>query len=70
MERSFYQNHDRYWIPHPALRNNKNDQYTFDLLGVEITKSARYTYTISGDNDRFTATATTERLDDDPAVDT
>ena len=32
-------------------------------------KSARYVYEITGDLDHFTATATADRLDDDPAID-
>jgi prepilin-type N-terminal cleavage/methylation domain-containing protein len=69
MERSYQQNHDQYWIPVAGLAANKDNPYAFDTLGVEIMKSARYTYTINGDQDHFTATATAERLDDDPAID-
>lgn len=69
MERSFYQNHDRYWIPRPGLKANKVDQFAFDSIGVEIMKSARYIYSITGDQDKFIATAVADRLDDDPAID-
>jgi len=69
MERSFFQSNDRYWIPAPGLVGNADNPFAFDTLGVEIMKSARYTYTITGDLDNFVATATAERLDDDPAVD-
>ena len=46
-----------------------DNQYAFDTIGVEIMKSARYAYAITGDIDHFTATAIAQRLDDDPAID-
>lgn len=69
MERSYFQTHDRYWIPPSNLIANSENPYGFDTIGVEIMKSARYTYQIMGDQDKFTCTATAERLDDDPAID-
>lgn len=48
-------------VGHPA--------YAFDSIGVEIMKSARYIYEMTGDLDHFTATATADRLDDVPAID-
>jgi len=69
MERSYYDNHDRYWIPPAGTSAHKDNPYGFDSIGVEIMKSARYTYSIEGDSDRFVATATASRLDDDPAID-
>lgn len=69
MERSYYDNHDQYWIPSAGATAGKDNPYGFDSLGVEIMKSARYTYTIEGDSDRFIATGTATRLDDDPAID-
>ncbi|MEW5994045.1 MAG: prepilin-type N-terminal cleavage/methylation domain-containing protein [Candidatus Zixiibacteriota bacterium] len=69
LERSYFQNNDRYWIPPAGLSASKDNPFAFDTLGVEIMKSARYTYTISGDEDHFVATATAKRLDDDPAID-
>lgn len=69
MERSHFDSNDQYWIPSPSLVASKDDSYAFDSLGVEIMKSARYTYTITGDQDHFTATAEARRLDDDPAID-
>lgn len=69
MERSFRQNHDRYWIPMAGMAADRDNPYAFDSIGVEIMKSARYTYVITGDLDHFVCTATAERLDDDPAVD-
>jgi len=48
---------------------NKDNPFAFDTLGVEIMKSARYTYTVDGDENAFVATAIATRLDDDPAID-
>lgn len=69
MERSHFQNHDQYWIPPAGLVATKDNQYAFDSIGVEIMKSARYTYSITGDQDHFVAIAEATRLDDDPAID-
>jgi prepilin-type N-terminal cleavage/methylation domain-containing protein len=69
LERSYYQYHDRYWIPASGVAASKDNPFAFDTLGVEIMKSARYTYTVDGDEDGFVATAIATRLDDDPAID-
>lgn len=69
MERGYFQNNDKYWIPPAGLVAYKDAPFAFDTLGVEIMKSARYTYVITGDMDNFRCTATAERLDDDPAID-
>ena len=69
LQRSFFQNNDRYWIPQDGITADKDNQYAFDTIGVEIMKSARYAYAITGDIDHFTATAIAQRLDDDPAID-
>ena len=68
LERAYFHNNDQYWIPGPGVTANRSNPYAFDSLGVEIMKSARYTYVIAGDQNHFTATATTN-LDDDPALD-
>jgi len=69
LERSYFLDNDEYWIPDPGLVADRNNPDAFLELGVEIMPSARYRYVIAGDRDHFTATATAERLDDDPAVD-
>lgn len=69
LQRSYFQNNDKYWIPGNGIAADKDNPFAFDTLGVEIMKSARYVYIITGDFDRFKATATALRLDDDPAVD-
>jgi prepilin-type N-terminal cleavage/methylation domain-containing protein len=69
LERSYFQIHDEYWIPRAGLYADKDNQFAFDSLGVEVMPSSRYRYIITGDRDSFVATATAERLDDDPAID-
>ena len=69
LERSYFQSYDQYWIPQSGTVANKDNPFAFDTLGVEIMPSARYDYVITGDLDHFSATATAERLDDDPALD-
>lgn len=69
MERSYFQNNDQYWIPAAGITATKDNPYAFDTLGVEIMKSARYEYSITGDQDHFVAKAVADRLDDDPAID-
>jgi len=69
LERSYFQENDEYWIPDDGILADKDNPDAFIELGVEIMPSARYKYVIAGDQDHFTATATAERLDDDPAID-
>jgi prepilin-type N-terminal cleavage/methylation domain-containing protein len=69
LERSHFQNNDSYWIPAASTVADKSNSFAFDTIGVEIMKSARYSYTITGDQDHFVATAVALRLDDDPAID-
>jgi len=69
LERSYFQSNDEYWIPDAGQIADKDNPDAFMDLGVEIMPSARYKYEITGDQDHFIATATAERLDDDPAID-
>jgi prepilin-type N-terminal cleavage/methylation domain-containing protein len=69
MERSYFLEHDEYWIPDPGTTADKSNQYTFGRIGVEIMSSARYTYTIEETESGFKAVATATTLDDDPAPD-
>ena len=69
LERSYFHVNDEYWIPLSGVIADKNNPDAFLDLGVEIMPSARYRYEITGDQDHFTATATADRLDDDPAID-
>lgn len=68
-ERSYFQINDTYWIPAQGLLADRNNQFAFDTIGVEIMPSARYSYEITGDREHFTATAIATHLDDDPAID-
>jgi prepilin-type N-terminal cleavage/methylation domain-containing protein len=69
VERAYFQTNDEYWIPASGTVADKDNPFAFDTIGVEIMSSARYRYVITGDQDHFTATATADRLDDDPAID-
>jgi len=69
LERSYFDENDEYWIPDEGIIADKDHPDIFIDLGVEIMPSARYRYSISGDKDHFIATATADRLDDDPAID-
>jgi prepilin-type N-terminal cleavage/methylation domain-containing protein len=56
-----------YFIPAgPASASNPG---ALNEIWIEIMKNARYTYTIVGGADAFTATATAN-IDDDPTIDT
>jgi prepilin-type N-terminal cleavage/methylation domain-containing protein len=67
-ERTFRQQGNTYFIPGgPA---SATQPMTFRDIWVEIPASALYTYTIAGNANAFTATATSNLLDDDVAVDT
>lgn len=68
-ERAYFQTNDEYWIPASGTIADRNNSFVFDSIGVEIMKSARYSYVITGDRDHFVATATAEHLDDDEAID-
>lgn len=69
LERSYFQVNDEYWIPASGIVASKDYPFAFDTLGAEIMPSARYSYTITGDQDHFLVTAIAQRLDDDPAID-
>lgn len=69
LERAYFEEYDEYWIPPEGVFADKNNPDSFLELGVEIMPSARYRYSIVGDKDHFIATASADRLDDDPAID-
>jgi prepilin-type N-terminal cleavage/methylation domain-containing protein len=67
-ERTYRQQGNAYYIPAgPACAATPE---AFRNIWVGIMASARYTYTIVGDANSFTATATSGILDDDATVDT
>ncbi len=68
-ERAYFQSNDKYWIPNPGVIADRSNSYAFDTLGVEVMKSARYRYEISGNDENFTVTAIADHLDDDPVID-
>jgi prepilin-type N-terminal cleavage/methylation domain-containing protein len=66
-QRAYRQAGTSYYLPAgPASAANR---FAFGDLTIEISPTARYTYTINGDADSFTALATSSILDDDPALD-
>ena len=70
MERSYHAEHDEYWFPVVGVTASKAAPVAFKRIGVEIMASARYVYAISTSPTGFTATASADKLDDDPAPDT
>lgn len=68
-QRIYRQEYGSYWIPAGGTIGSKDNPSAFALIGVEISKPARYTYAIAGNRTSFTATATCGVLDDDPTVD-
>ncbi|SYZ73745.1 Fimbrial protein pilA [Candidatus Zixiibacteriota bacterium] len=69
LERSYFDENDEYWIPDDGTVADRDHPDAFLDIGVEIMASARYRYVITGNKENFTATATAEHLDDDPAID-
>jgi len=68
-QRTYRQQGTGYWIPGGGTASATAPQ-AFAPIWVEIAGSARYTYTITGNANQFTATATSSILDDDATVDT
>ncbi len=71
MERSYFQEKDVYFSPGGAVTVQPGASIAD--LGIEIMSSARYSYTVTGGANTFTATAGSKGatgLDDDAALDT
>lgn len=68
-QQAYFQEHETYWIPGAGIVAQSSNQEAFADIGVQIGQSARYSYTITGNNINFTAVATCGTIDDDPAVD-
>lgn len=66
-QRAYRQAGVSYYVP--AGPASANDPNAFRELTIEIGPTAKYTYTIAGDAEGFTATATSSILDDDPVLD-
>ncbi|UCD18649.1 MAG: hypothetical protein JSV44_06245 [Candidatus Zixiibacteriota bacterium] len=66
-QRTYRQQGNTYFIP--AGPANAANPQAFKDIWVDIMSSANYTYTIAGNVNTFTATATSSILDDDPAQD-
>lgn len=68
-QRTYFQEHDQYWIPAGGTVATAADRLVFQPLGVEVMPTARYSYTITGSTTMFVAKATCSTLDDDPTLD-
>ena len=66
-QRTYRQQGNTYFIP-AGPASSANPQ-AFKDIWVEIMTPANYTYTIVGNANAFTATATSDILDDDPTQD-
>ena len=66
-ERAYRQAGIAYFLP--AAAASAANPFAFRDIIIEIGVNALYTYSIAGDANAFTATATSSVLDDDPAPD-
>jgi prepilin-type N-terminal cleavage/methylation domain-containing protein len=66
-QRAYRQEGNSYFLP--AAAASAANPAGFRDITIEITPTALYTYTINGDFNTFTATATSGALDDDAVLD-
>lgn len=66
-QRTFRQQSNTYYIP--GVDASAANPLAFKDIWIEIMASSNYSYNIVGDAMTFTATATANNLDDDPAPD-
>ena len=69
MEQAYRQEYNHYWIPAGGTVANSTNRFIFAPIYTEIMPTAKYSYTINGDQTSFTATATSGILDDDATID-
>ncbi len=69
LERAYRVENDEYWIPESGVVANAENPNAFAELGFELTRQARYEYTITGEHNRFEVRAAARDLDDDEALD-
>lgn len=69
LERAYRIENDEYWIPENAAVANRENPEAFAELGFELTRQARYEYSITGEHNRFEARAVARDLDDDETLD-
>jgi prepilin-type N-terminal cleavage/methylation domain-containing protein len=70
MEESYWLENDEYWIPSEGIEANAENPEAFAELGVDIMKSARYSYSIVKTENGFVAKAkAVKNLDSDATVD-
>ncbi len=66
-QRAYRQAGTGYYLPGTAA--SASNRFAFGIITIEISPTAKYTYTITGTDTSFVATATSGALDDDPALD-
>lgn len=66
-QRAYRQAGTGYYLP--GVSASASNRFAFGILTIEISPTARYTYSITGTDTSFIATATSGILDDDPTVD-
>lgn len=66
-QRAYRQAGTGYYLP--ALAASASNRFALGEITIEISPTARYTYTITGTDTSFVATATSGILDDDPILD-
>ena len=69
MQQSYREENDTYWIPIEATVASADTPEAFAELGVEIMSGARYSYSITGSDNTFTAIAIASNLDTDETED-
>lgn len=69
LERAYRIENDEYWIPESGKVANHENPEEFAELGFELTRQARYEYSISGGHNHFEARAVARNLDDDDSLD-
>lgn len=66
-QRAYRQAGSGYYLPGTAA--SASNPFAFGAITIEISPTARYTYSITGTDTSFIATATSGSLDDDPVLD-
>jgi prepilin-type N-terminal cleavage/methylation domain-containing protein len=66
-QRAYRQAGTGYYLP--ATSASASNPFAFSVITIEISPTAKYTYSITGTDTSFIATATSGKLDDDPVLD-
>jgi type IV pilus assembly protein PilE len=69
MQQAYREEFDNFWIPAEGVTASAENPEAFAELGIEIMSEARYTYSITGSDRTFIATAVALNLDTDDTED-